>query len=114
MERRERLWRRSGTTAFGSITLSKSRKKDVLGRQPLEVYHAWRDAIGFVYTTSVMWCTQTQVGMDIVLPVCDIQQKLSRDTVTAIFIQVKNADDYKLAIEKTLFDRMSPIKLSPS
>ena len=48
------------------------------------------------------------------MPVCDIQQKISRDTVMAIFIQVKNADDYKLAIEKTLFDRMSPIKLSPS
>jgi hypothetical protein len=34
---------------------------------------------------------------------------LSPDSVTAILIQVKNAEDYKKNIQKTLFDAMSPL-----
>ena len=45
-----------------------------------------------------MLCSHNQEDIDIVLPVCNTQQKLSHDTVMAILIQVtwKNAEDYKL------------------
>ena len=65
----------------------------------------------YITRGAMMLCTQNQQGVDIVLPVCDIQRKLSRDTVTAILIQVKNAEDIKLKIDKALFDGMGPIKL---
>ena len=57
-------------------------------------------------------CSYNQEDIDIVLPVCNTQQKFSHDTVMAILIQVtwKNAEDYKLKIDKTLFDSMGTIK----
>jgi hypothetical protein len=69
--------------------------------------HLWK----FVTRGAMILCADGQEGIDIVLPVCDTQRTLSRDTVTAIVIQVKNDEKYKLKIGKTLFDRMSPVKL---
>ena len=69
--------------------------------------HLWK----FVTRGAMILCADGQEGIDIVLPVCDTQRTLSRDTVTAIVIQVKNDEKYKLKIDKTLFDRMSPVKL---
>jgi hypothetical protein len=65
----------------------------------------------FITRGAMVLCSNNQEGIDIVLPVCDTQRNLSRDTVTAILVQVKNSEEYKLEIDKTLFDGMGPIKL---
>jgi hypothetical protein len=65
----------------------------------------------FITRGAMVLCSHNQEGIDIVVPVCDTQRKLSPGTVTAILIQVKNAEEYKFEIDKTLFDRMDPIKL---
>jgi hypothetical protein len=58
-----------------------------------------------------MLCSHHQKGVDIVLPVCATQHNLSRDSVTAILIQVKNDTEYNLRIDKKLFDAIDPIAL---
>jgi hypothetical protein len=69
--------------------------------------HLWK----FIMRGAMVLCANNQEGIDIVLPVCDRERKLSRETVTAILVQVKNVNGYKLEIDKTLFDGMNPIKL---
>jgi hypothetical protein len=52
----------------------------------------------------ILMCSNNQPGVDIVIPICHTQQPLSRDSVTAILVQVKNADKYQLTIDESLFD----------
>ena len=51
-------------------------------------------------------CKDNQLGVDIVLPAC-----LSKDTITTGFIQVKNAEKYKLKVDRGLLDAMHPLSL---
>jgi hypothetical protein len=60
----------------------------------------------FVMRGAMVMCANSEKGIDIVLPICDTQRKLSRDTVSAIIVQVKNDDDFQLNIKKNLFDGM--------
>ena len=69
--------------------------------------HLWK----YITRGAVIMCSNNQKGVDIVIPICHIQQPLSRESVTAILVQVKNADEYQLTIDKTLFDAMNPIVL---
>ena len=55
-------------------------------------------------------CVDNQLGIDIVLPVCMRDDKLSRRTVTAILIQVKNHKSFKCEVDKLLFDCMDPFR----
>ena len=65
----------------------------------------------FVTRGAMILCTNNQEGIDIVLPICDATQKLSRHSMTAILIQVKNDDKFKKNLQKVLFDGMNPLKL---
>jgi hypothetical protein len=71
----------------------------------IKTEYIWR----FITRGAMIVCAQNQAGVDIVLPVCIRTGNLSRDTVTAILIQVKNAKEYD-KIDKTLFDGMDPIQ----
>jgi hypothetical protein len=76
-------------------------------RKMISVENLWK----FVTRGAMVLCSNNQDGIDIVLPLCDTKQKLSRNSMTAILIQVKNDERFKKKIAPTLFDRMSPSKL---
>jgi len=63
----------------------------------------------FITRGAMISCTHNQEGVDIILPLCHKDRNLSPDTVTAILIQVKNAEKYKCEIVKTIFDGMDPL-----
>ena len=65
----------------------------------------------FLTRGAMIVCKDNQVGVDIVLPACLVNEKLSKATVTAIFIQVKNATRYKLKIDRGLLGAMDPFAL---
>jgi hypothetical protein len=65
----------------------------------------------FITRGAMIMCSDNQAGVDIVLPVCSTKGNLSRDSVTAILIQVKNAEQFGCSIDKTIFDRMDPLKV---
>jgi hypothetical protein len=65
----------------------------------------------FITRGAVIMCSHNQDGIDIVLPVCSTKGNLSRDTVTAILIQVKNAKRIGCSIDKAIFDGMDPLSL---
>ena len=65
----------------------------------------------FITRGAMVLCTQNQYGVDIVLPLCLKQGNLSRHTVSAILIQVKNDDSYGCSIDKTLFDGLNPTRV---
>jgi len=67
----------------------------------------WR----FITRGAMIMCRHNQTGIDIVLPVCARQGKLSGDSVTAIIIQVKNAKQHGNNIDKTVFDEMDPFEV---
>ena len=62
----------------------------------------------FITRGAMVSCTHNQEGVDIVLPICLKKQKLSPDNVSAILIQVKNAEKFRDEIDKKLFDGMDP------
>jgi hypothetical protein len=62
----------------------------------------------YITRGAMIVCKDNQLGVDIILPICFMDGNLSRHTVSAIYIQVKNAEDYKLKVDKTLFDAMNP------
>jgi hypothetical protein len=64
----------------------------------------------FVTRGAMILLSNNPEDIDIVLPVCDTKQNLSSDTMTAILIQVKNAERFK-NIQGTLFDAMNPFEL---
>jgi hypothetical protein len=63
----------------------------------------------FVVRGAMILCATNQEGIDIVLPVCHVTQDLGPDSVTAIFIQVKNAKDYNATLQGNLFGNMDTI-----
>jgi hypothetical protein len=65
----------------------------------------------FITRGAMIMCSHNQDGIDIVLPVCSTKGNLSRDTVTAILIQVKNAKRIGCSIDKAIFDGMDPLSL---
>jgi hypothetical protein len=69
--------------------------------------HLWK----FITRGAMMLCANNQQGVDIVIPICHTKKALSCDSVTAILVQVKNAEKYQSNIDKTLFDGMAPINL---
>jgi hypothetical protein len=73
----------------------------------IKAEHLWK----FVMRGAMVMCTDNQLGLDLVLPVCARDDKLSRRTVTAILIQVKNNKYFKDQIDKPLFDCMDPFRI---
>lgn len=73
----------------------------------ISVDNLWK----FVTRGAMILCSDNQDGIDIVLPLCDTKRKLSRDSVTAILIQVRNSRRFKKDMQTTLFDAMSPFDL---
>jgi hypothetical protein len=69
--------------------------------------HLWK----FLTRGAMIMCAPNQDGVDIVLPVCVRGGNLSRNTVTAILIQVKNAKRFGCKINGTLFDNMDPFQV---
>jgi hypothetical protein len=65
----------------------------------------------FITRGAMIMCSRNQDRIDIVLPVCATKGNLSRDSVTAILIQVKNAKRIGCSIDKTIFDGMDPFSL---
>ncbi|KAI0295650.1 hypothetical protein B0F90DRAFT_1750072 [Multifurca ochricompacta] len=69
----------------------------------------------FITQGAMILFINDQRGVDIVLPVCVRNKKLSPRTTTAILIQVKNDKSYQYNISQFLFDAMVPyqVKLFP-
>ena len=77
----------------------------VESKEMISIDHLWK----FVMRGAFILCATNQEGIDIVLPVCHMTQTLGPDSVTAVVIQVKNAADYKAALQGHLFDAMDSI-----
>jgi len=73
----------------------------------ISVENLWK----FVTRGAMIIFSNNQEGVDIVLPLCDTKQKLSRNSMTAILIQVKNDVTYKDNPVSKLFDKMDPFEL---
>ncbi|KAH9979127.1 hypothetical protein BJV74DRAFT_798332, partial [Russula compacta] len=69
--------------------------------------HLWK----YITRGAMVICADNQYGVDVVLPACVRTENLSRNTVTAILIQVKNAELFEENITKTLFDKMDPFEV---
>ena len=74
--------------------------------QMISVNNLWK----FITRGAMILCS-TNEGVDIVLPLCDTKRNLSRDSVTAILIQVRNSQHFEKNMETMLFDAMSPFDL---
>ena len=70
----------------------------------LSIDNLWK----FITRGAMVVCKQNQYGVDIVLPACLVNQNLSRDTVTAVLVQVKNATKYKDRIDAKVINAMDP------
>src|SRR5216684_5685891 len=68
----------------------------------LSINHLWK----FITRGAMILCATNQLGIDIVLPVCQMAQNLGPDSVTAIIIQVKNAKNFGTELVKSLYDGM--------
>ena len=69
--------------------------------------HLWK----FITRGAMILCSNSQESIDLVIPICHTQQALSRDSVTAILVRVKNGAKYQFKLHKPLFDGMDPIEL---
>ena len=65
----------------------------------------------FITRGAMIMSRHNQCGVDIVLPVCLTRGNLSRDTVTAILIQVKNIERFGHHIDETSFDELDPFRV---
>lgn len=72
----------------------------------INTQHLWK----FITRGAMVLCVDNQRGVDIVLPVCKTEEKLSERTVTAILIQVKTDKSFA-NVDKTLFDGMNPFRV---
>ena len=77
----------------------------IMDHNAINAKHLWT----FITRGAMVVCTHNQYGVDIVLPLCRKTENLSRDTVSAVLIQVKNAKQYGCKIHKTVFDGMDPV-----
>jgi len=75
--------------------------------ETIKAEHLWK----FITRGAMVICRDGQDGVDIVLPASRTGVNLSRNSVTAILVQVKNAKKYQHNIDKTLFDKMDPLEL---
>jgi hypothetical protein len=66
----------------------------------------------FISRGAMILCANNQRGVDIVLPVCYSGGGLSRRTVTAILIQVKNDTHFGENTDGHLFDAMDPFSIN--
>lgn len=73
----------------------------------MKTEHLWK----FITRGAMIVCPVNYGGVDIVLPVCVTKGNLSRDTVTAILIQVKTSDRFQCSIDNFCFDEMNPSSL---
>ena len=55
------------------------------------------DNLWKILTGAMVLCKENQQIVDIVLPVCLVDQNLSKDAGTAVYVQVKNETSYKYA-----------------
>jgi hypothetical protein len=74
-------------------------------KEMISIDHLWK----FVVRGAMVLCATNQQGIDIVLPVCHVEQNLGPDSVTAVIIQVKNAKDHKATLQADLFDPMDSV-----
>lgn len=65
----------------------------------------------YITRGAMIMCKNNQYGVDIILPVCHMEGRISSQSITAIYIQVKNAEGYNLNVDNTLFASMDPYKL---
>jgi len=65
----------------------------------------------YVTRGAMVVCNDNQEAIDIIVPVVFLDKNLSRYTVTAIMIQVKNANNFGLKVENELFNAMDPRQL---
>jgi hypothetical protein len=70
----------------------------------MKAEHLWK----FITRGAMIVCPAKYGGVDIVLPVCVAKGNLSRDTVTAILIQVKTSNCFQCSINNFCFDEMDP------
>ena len=70
----------------------------------INVNHLWK----FVTRGAMIMCADSQVGIDIDIPVCNRGKKLSKTSITAIIFQIKNGIRFKATIDKTILDGMNP------
>lgn len=74
----------------------------------INVKYLWR----FITRGAMILCANNHCGVDIILPVCFSGEILSRDTVTAILIQVKNDTTFDENVRGWLFDMMDPFDIN--
>ena len=65
----------------------------------------------FLTRGAMVVCRENQFGVDIVLPACLVDKNLSKDTVTAIYVQLKNDKTHKRGIDLGLLNIMDPFLL---
>jgi hypothetical protein len=56
-------------------------------------------------------CDRNQAGVDIIIPLCLKTERLSRKTVSAILIQVKNSSKYGNKVNTKLFENLCPFQV---
>jgi len=69
--------------------------------------HLW----SFITRGAMIICAHSQSGVDIVIPLCLETERLSRKTVSAILIQVKNSSRYGNEVNTKLFDNLCPFEV---
>jgi hypothetical protein len=73
----------------------------------IKTEHLWK----FITRGAMVMCLDNQLVIDLIIPVCARDDKLSRRSVTAILIQVKNDKSFKCQVDKLLFDCMDPFRV---
>jgi len=69
--------------------------------------HLW----SFITRGAMVVCVHNHVGVDIIIPLCLKTGSLSRKTISAILIQVKNASKYGKKVDTKLFDALCPFRV---
>ena len=64
----------------------------------------------FLTRGAMVVCKENQYGVDIALPACLVDQNLSKNTVTAVYVQVKNDKKYKRGVDRGM-NAMDPFLL---
>ncbi|KAF8331922.1 uncharacterized protein EI90DRAFT_3055888 [Cantharellus anzutake] len=74
-------------------------------KEMFSIDHLWK----FVTRGAMILCATNQGGIDIILPVCHTTKNLGPHSVTAVVIQVKNAQDHKATLNPSLFNAMDSV-----
>ena len=65
----------------------------------------------FLTRGAMILCKENQFGVDIVLPACLMDRNLSKDTITAIYVQVRNNKRFGRGIDRRLVNVINPFVL---